>query len=230
MCDRLQIVTIDGPSGGGKSTVSRALASRLGYTYLDTGAMYRAVAFLCREKRIDPNDEHRLASLLAQFTITLLPPVDGGDDVRVLVEGQEIGQQLRTPEMGMLASQVSARPLVRNALTNLQQRMGETGCVVAEGRDTGTVVFPKAAWKFYLDASPAIRAYRRAAQLRSKGKEVDEQALLEQIIQRDLEDQRRAIAPLIKADDAFFIDSSNRSADEVVAEMLAHINATPYLC
>ena len=230
MCDRQRIVTIDGPSGSGKSTVSRALASRLGYTYLDTGAMYRAVAFLCREQGVDPRNRESLAAFLTRFTITLLPPVAGGDDVQVWVEGREVGQLLRTPEMGMLASQVSALPMVRSALTRLQQQMGETGSIVAEGRDTGTVVFPRAAWKFYLDASPALRASRRAAQLRSKGELVDEQALLEQIVQRDLDDQRRTIAPLVKAEDAFFIDSSNRSADEVVEVMLARINAAPCLC
>lgn len=230
MCDRQRIVTIDGPSGSGKSTVSRALASRLGYTYLDTGAMYRAVAFLCREQGVDPRNRESLAAFLTRFTITLLPPVAGGDDVQVWVEGREVGQLLRTPEMGMLASQVSALPMVRSALTRLQQQMGETGSIVAEGRDTGTVVFPRAAWKFYLDASSALRASRRAAQLRSKGELVDEQALLEQIVQRDLDDQRRTIAPLVKADDAFFIDSSNRSADEVVEVMLARINAAPCLC
>lgn len=230
MCDRQRIVTIDGPSGSGKSTVSRALASQLNYTYLDTGAMYRAVAFLCREQGVDPRNPDKLAAFLTRFTITLLPPVTGGDDVQVWVEGREVGQLLRTPEMGMLASQVSALPMVRSALTRLQQQMGETGSIVAEGRDTGTVVFPRAAWKFYLDASPALRASRRAAQLRSKGELVDEQALLEQIVQRDLDDQRRTIAPLVKAEDAFFIDSSNRSADEVVEVMLARINAAPCLC
>lgn len=230
MCDRQRIVTIDGPSGGGKSTVSRALASRLGFTYLDTGAMYRAVAYLCREQGIDPHDTAQLAPFLAQFALTLLPPADGGDDIQVVYEGREIGRQLRTPEMGMLASQISALPVVRSALTRLQQGLGETGNIVAEGRDTGTVVFPRAAWKFYLDASPAIRANRRAAQLRSKGEQVDEQVLLEQIVQRDLDDQRRPIAPLIKADDAWYIDSSNRSADEVVAEMLTRIHSGPDLC
>ena len=230
MCDRQRIVTIDGPSGGGKSTVSRALASRLGFTYLDTGAMYRAVAYLCREQGIDPHDTAQLAPFLAHFALTLLPPADGGDDIQVVYEGREIGRQLRTPEMGMLASQISALPVVRSALTRLQQDLGNAGNIVAEGRDTGTVVFPRAAWKFYLDASPAIRARRRVAQLRSKGEQVDEQVLLEQIVQRDLDDQRRAIAPLIKADDACIIDSSNRSADEVVAEMLARIHAAPDLC
>ena len=142
MCGR-RIVTIDGPSGGGKSTVSRALAARLGFTYLDTGAMYRAVAYKCRREGVDPLDEARLAALLDSTRIDLLPPAEGGDDVRVLLDGEEVGALLRTPEMGLLASRVSARPLVRRRLTVLQQKIGEAGAVVAEGRDTGTVVFPR---------------------------------------------------------------------------------------
>jgi len=149
MCDHKRIVTIDGPSGGGKSTVSRALASRLRFTYLDTGAMYRAVAYKCRERDIDPSNPVLLEPLLASIRIELLPAREGDDDVRVIVDGEEVGKHLRTLEMGMLASKVSAQPLVRSKLTVLQQQIGMTGRIVAEGRDTGTVVFPEAAWKFF---------------------------------------------------------------------------------
>lgn len=224
---RRPIVTIDGPSGGGKSTVSRALAARLGYTYLDTGAMYRAVAFRCREERVGPEDGERLAELLEAIRIELQPPAAGDDDVRVLLDGREVGGLLRTPEMGMLASKISALPQVRATLTRLQQRMGEAGRIVAEGRDTGTVVFPEAAWKFFLDASPEVRAGRRAAQLRGKGEMVDEQALLEQIIQRDRDDRERPIAPLKAADDAILIDSSLLSAAEVLERMVERILSSP---
>lgn len=220
------IVTIDGPSGGGKSTVSRALAAKLGFTYLDTGAMYRAVAHQCREQGIDPDDSDQLAALLATLRIELLPPAEGQDDVRVLIDGRDVGRSLRTPEMGMLASRVSALPLVRSCLTRLQQAMGATGRIVAEGRDTGTVVFPQAAWKFFLDASPEIRAHRRAAQLRRKGEQVDEQQLLAQIIQRDKDDRERTIAPLKAAPDAHFIDSTGLSADQVVQLMHETIRAS----
>ncbi|NLX19284.1 MAG: (d)CMP kinase, partial [Desulfobulbus sp.] len=125
------IVTIDGPSGGGKSTVSRLLAAKLRFTYLDTGAMYRAVAYLCREQGIDPADAAGLTALLSTFRVTLLPPGAGEDDVRVLINDQEVGKYLRTPEMGMLASRVSALPLVRSCLTRMQQEMGMTGRIVA---------------------------------------------------------------------------------------------------
>lgn len=221
-----RIVTIDGPSGCGKSTVSRALAAKLFFTYLDTGAMYRAVAYRCRELGIEPIENEQLARLLATLRIELQPPAPGEDDVRVLVEGREVGRHLRTPEMGMLASRVSALPMVRATLTRLQQQMGASGRIVAEGRDTGTVVFPDAAWKFFLDASPQIRAHRRAEQLRSKGETVDEQQLLAQIIQRDKDDRERPIAPLKAAADALTIDSSGLPAEEVVRLMYEHILTT----
>ena len=230
MCDHKKIITIDGPSGGGKSTVSRLLARKLGFTYLDTGAMYRAVAFLCKEQGINPLDSHRIEHFLATFQIELHPPAKSEEDVRVVVAGREIGQELRTPEIGMLASQFSSFPEVRKALTLLQQRIGQKGSIVAEGRDTGTVVFPEAAWKFYLDASPEMRAQRRAAQLRSRGDVVDEQLLLGQIIKRDQDDKTRTIAPLILAADALFIDSTTRPIDEVVGLMYTHVIAKPCRC
>ena len=229
MCGH-RIVTIDGPSGGGKSTVSRALAARLGFTYLDTGAMYRAVAYKCRREGVDPQDEVRLGALLGTTRIDLLPPAEGGDDVRVLLDGEEVGDLLRTPEMGLLASRVSAQPLVRRHLTRLQQQIGEAGAVVAEGRDTGTVVFPRAAWKFYLDASAEVRARRRAAQLRGKGEQVDEEQLLAEIVQRDRDDRERAIAPLTVAADAVRIDSTHLPAEAVVDLMYDRIRALPCAC
>ncbi len=221
VCKR--IVTIDGPSGGGKSTVSRMLAAQLHYTYLDTGAMYRAVAYQCREKDIDLGESGQMEALLAAIRIELLPPEAGEDDVRVLVDGRNVGRDLRTPEMGMLASKISALPLVRASLTRLQQQSGASGRIVAEGRDTGTVVFPDAAWKFFLDASPEVRAYRRAEQLRSKGEMVDEQQLLAQIIQRDRDDRERTIAPLKAAPDALTIDSTGLPVEEVVRLMYEKI-------
>ena len=226
MCKGLRIVTIDGPSGGGKSTVSRALAAKLHFTYLDTGAMYRAVAYQCREKGVDLANSEQLAALLQTIQIELLPPAAGEDDVRVLVDGKEVGALLRTQEMGLLASQVSALPLVRKTLTRLQQKIGESGQIVAEGRDTGTVVFPQAAWKFFLDASPEIRAHRRAEQLRGKGEAVDEQQLLAQIVKRDKDDRERTIAPLKAAPDALTIDSTGMPVEEVVRLMHEKILAS----
>ena len=226
MCKGLRIVTIDGPSGGGKSTVSRTLAAQLHFTYLDTGAMYRAVAYQCREKGVDLANSEQLAALLQTIQIELLPPAAGEDDVRVLVDGKEVGALLRTQEMGLLASQVSALPLVRKTLTRLQQKIGESGQIVAEGRDTGTVVFPQAAWKFFLDASPEIRAHRRAEQLRGKGEAVDEQQLLAQIVKRDKDDRERTIAPLKAAPDALTIDSTGLPVEEVVRLMHEKILAS----
>jgi len=227
MCDHKPIVTIDGPSGGGKSTVSRALAARLGFTYLDTGAMYRAVAYTCQEQGVDPLNAVQLESLLATIRIELLPPAAGEDDVRVIVNGREVGHSLRTPEMGMLASKVSAQPLVRSTLTLLQQQIGAAGRIVAEGRDTGTVVFPEAAWKFFLDASPEVRAHRRAAQLLRQGETVDTQQLLAQIVQRDKDDRERTIAPLKAAPDAMLIDSTGLAAEAVIGLMYDRVTTRP---
>ena len=218
--DVLRVVTIDGPSGVGKSTVSRRVAAELGYTYLDTGAMYRAVAYGCREAGVDLQNEAAVAALLDNLYIQLLPPEQVDDDVRVLLGGEDISTAIRTPEMGMLASKVSALQPVRAKLTAMQQEMGKAGNLVAEGRDTGTVVFPGAAWKFYLDAAPEERARRRVEQLREKGQEVDDRELLAQIIKRDRDDRERTIAPLAKAEDALVIDSSRLSADQVVARIL----------
>jgi len=222
--ERLQkIVTIDGPSGVGKSTVSRRVAADLGYTYLDTGAMYRAVAYGCRHAGVDATNSFAVAAVLDNMEITLLPPEPGEDDVRVSLNSEDISSAIRTPEMGMLASKVSALPVVRKKLTGLQQSMGSKGCLVAEGRDTGTVVFPRAAWKFFLDAAPEERARRRVEQLRAKGEQVNEQELLAQIIKRDRDDRERTIAPLCNADNAVVIDSSNLDADGVVGKMLEKI-------
>jgi cytidylate kinase len=217
MSERLEVVTIDGPSGVGKSTVSRKVAAKLGFTYLDTGAMYRAVALKCRLAGIDAGDEPSLLPILASLDIQLLPAVSADDDVGVILDGNNVSDRIRTQEISMLASAVSALKPVRDILTKKQQGMGRQGRVVAEGRDTGTVVFPGAAWKFYLDAAPEERARRRVEQMRKKGQEVDEQQILAQIIQRDRDDSERTIAPLKAAPDAVYIDSTTIGPDEVVA-------------
>jgi cytidylate kinase len=228
MSEKQQIVTIDGPAGVGKSTVSRGLARRLGFTYLDTGAMYRAVAYACHKAGIAPDDEQAVAALIHDLTIELQPPASADGDVRVFLNGMEISDFVRTQEMGMLASRVSALPVVRRKLTDLQQRMGEKGKIVAEGRDTGTVVFPQAAWKFYLDARPEERARRRAEQLRDRGEMADEAAILAQIIKRDQDDRQRTIAPLKAAADAIVIDSTDGTADDVIRQIIAHIKQNSF--
>ncbi|MCI5196337.1 MAG: (d)CMP kinase [Candidatus Electrothrix sp. AW5] len=221
--EKLRVVTIDGPSGVGKSTVSRRVASKLGFTYLDTGAMYRAVAYACKQAGINPanpEQQEALLILLKQLDLCLLPSNQKDDNVQVLLQDEDISTAIRSPEMSMAASKVSAVPAVRACLTTMQQGMGKAGGVVAEGRDTGTVVFPDATWKFYLDASPEERCRRRVEQLRNQGQEVDEQETLAQIIERDQNDKERTIAPLVMAQDALLIDSSSLNADEVVARML----------
>jgi cytidylate kinase len=220
---KLKVVTIDGPSGVGKSTVSRKVAAGLGWTYLDTGAMYRAVGVQCQRAGISLEDAAALAALLERINIQLLPPLHEGDDVRVLLHGEEISAAVRSPEAGMMASQVSAVPAVRAKLTALQQEMGKAGGIVAEGRDTGTVVFPDAAWKFYLDAPPAERCRRRVEQLRAKGQAVNEVEILAQIIERDRNDRERTVAPLRMAEDALLIEAADLTADEVVEKMLTVI-------
>ncbi|GAB4339037.1 MAG: (d)CMP kinase [Desulfobulbaceae bacterium] len=216
MSEKLEVVTIDGPSGVGKSTVSRRVAARLGFTYLDTGAMYRAVALQCREKGVDTGDKASLQELLETLDLELRPPQSEREDVRVFLDGIEVSDRIRTEEISMLASAVSALGPVRKTLTRMQQEIGKRGKIVAEGRDTGTVVFPNAAWKFYLDADPEERARRRAGQLRGRGENPDEQEILALILKRDRDDSRRTIAPLRAAPDAVHIDSTSLSPDDVV--------------
>ncbi|MHB8789895.1 MAG: (d)CMP kinase [Desulfobulbaceae bacterium] len=220
MSESLQAVTIDGPSGVGKSTISRRVAARLGFTYLDTGAMYRAVALKCGQAGIDVTDDDAVTAILPGLNLQLLPAPSEHEDARVVLDGMEVSQDIRTPEISMLASAVSALRSVRSRLTAMQQAMGAGGGIVAEGRDTGTVVFPGAAWKFYLDATPEERARRRIKQLRERGEAVDEQEIFAQIIRRDRDDSERSIAPLRAAPDAVVIDSTGLTVDEVVARVL----------
>lgn len=223
MPETCDIVTIDGPSGVGKSTLSRKVAQALGYTYLDTGAMYRAVAFYLNAHQINLTDDAAVVAALSGLGLQLLPASDEDEDVGVVVDGQDISRTIRTSEMGMMASRVSALPMVRRQLTLMQQTIGAMGKVVAEGRDTGTVVFPGARWKFYLEAAPEERARRRAEQLRLRGEDVNFQELLAMIVQRDHDDQTRTIAPLRKAEDAVVIDTSRIGIEEVCQRILQSV-------
>ncbi len=214
------VVAIDGPAGAGKSTVSRRLAARLGYRLLDTGAIYRAVALTALRRGVAWDDGPAVATIARELDIDFC--FDGGDN-RVSLAGEDVSAAIRTPEISQGASRVSALPEVRAALLDLQRRLGAQGGVVAEGRDIGTVVFPDAGAKFFLTASPEVRARRRFEELRAAGKPVDEAATLKEILERDERDSTRAAAPLKQADDAVLVDSSGVAADEVVSRMEAEV-------
>lgn len=209
------IVTIDGPSGVGKSSVSRKIASKLGYTYLDTGAMYRGVGFFMHSKGVDITSEKRVKEHLLELDLSLLPATSVNEDVGVVINTRDVSDFIRTPEISMVASKISTLPEVRDFLTEMQRKIGGKGQVVAEGRDMGTVVFPDAAHKFYLEAQPEVRCERRVLQMRGKGEEVNEKEMLALIVERDKNDSEREVAPLRKAEDAHLIDTSNLSLDEV---------------
>ena len=215
------VVAIDGPAGAGKSTVSRRLAVRLGYRLLDTGAIYRAVALTAQRQGISWDDGAALAGIARALDIDFA--FDGADTNTVSLGGEDVSTAIRTPEISQGASRVSALPEVREALLDLQRRLGAQGGVVAEGRDIGTVVFPDAGVKFFLTASPHVRARRRTDELRAAGKVVDEAATLLEILERDERDSSRAAAPLKQADDAVLVDSSGVAADEVVSRMEAEV-------
>ena len=218
-----EIVTLDGPSGVGKSTISRKIAASLGYTYLDTGAMYRAVGLHLQQMGVDVGDCSEVAANLDTLTIRLLPARDEFSDAGVLLNGVDVSDQIRTPEMSMLASRVSAIPAVRAKLTEMQRAIGSQGRLVAEGRDLGTVVFPNAAHKFFLDADIQERARRRVRQLRLHGSQADEKEILEMICQRDRDDSERSVAPLRKAEDAFLIDTTGITIEEVCTRILQRV-------
>ena len=213
------VIAIDGPGGAGKSTVARKLAEELGMTYLNTGAMYRAVAVAIREagiKRDDPKLEQRMAPILKSVKIGL-----EGD--RVSLNGRDISSLITENEINDLASVYSALPPVRARMRELQHAAGEQGGVVMEGRDIGTVVFPDAEYKFYLDADSEIRAERRYAELSRKDAGIKRDEVLRQLAERDHRDRMREIAPLKVADDAIVIDVSKMSIDEVVSALKERI-------
>jgi cytidylate kinase len=216
------VVAIDGPAGAGKSTAARKLAARLGYAFLDTGAIYRTVALAARRAGIDWADGPSVARLAAGLGITFV--ADAGVN-RVLLDGADVTAEIRTPEISDGASRVSAHGEVRAALLGLQRRLGAAGGVVAEGRDVGTVVFPDAPAKFFLTASEDERARRRAAELAAAGRQADTAAVLRDMKERDERDSTRAVAPLRKAADAIELDSSGLAPDEVVERMAAEVRS-----
>ncbi len=214
------IVAIDGPSGAGKSTLAKGIAKELGLTYLDTGAMYRALALKVLREHVNSADEQNVGALVATTNIDL---VEQDGKVEVLLDGVNVSGQIRTPEVSQMASKVSALRVVRQRLLELQRRVAKHGSVVAEGRDIGTVVFPRADVKVYIDASVQERARRRFKELHLAGREVTLTETLREIEERDQRDSERDLAPLRKAEDAVVIDSSALSADAVRERVMIEI-------
>lgn len=219
MCEH-KIITIDGPAGAGKSTIAKAIASKLGILYLDTGAMYRALALHFTDKNIHADDVEKVENALKNVLIDV-KYINGSQ--KTYVNGQDVTNKIRTPEIGQAASAFSAIPAVRLYLVNIQRKIGEEQSFVIDGRDIGTYVFPKAKHKFYLTASTKERAKRRHKELIEKGiqKELDE--IEKEISQRDYNDMNRAFAPLKQADDAILVDSTQYGIDEVVSNLLKQI-------
>lgn len=216
------VVAIDGPAGAGKSTVSKRVARALGYRLLDTGAIYRAVALIARRTGVEWEDGEELARVARDLDVDFRWD---GEDNHVLVAGEDVSAAIRTPEISQGASQVSAHPPVRAALLELQRRLGARGGVVAEGRDVGTVVFPGAEAKFFLTASPDVRARRRYDELVARGAEVDYDATLAEMQERDERDSSRDVAPLAQATDALALDSSDLGIEAVVERILERVRA-----
>ncbi len=214
------IITIDGPAGAGKSTVSKVLARKLSYVYLDTGALYRAIAYKILEEGIPPDNESLLSDLCNRTNIHL-NNIDG--NLNIFIDSEDVTDRIRTEEVGLLASTVSAIPVVREVLLSIQREAGEKGGIVAEGRDMGTVVFPKADCKFYLDAGTEERVKRRYKELITRGNKADYEEIRRDMIVRDRQDQGREIAPLKPSQDAIIIDSTNISISGVVEKMLSII-------
>jgi cytidylate kinase len=215
------VVAIDGPGAAGKSTVARRLAEVLGFEYVNTGAMYRGVALAAREARIDADDpeaERKLDALLERTRIDF----SGG---QIMLNGRDVSAEIGTPELGEIASRLSMLGVVRERMLDLQRAAGARGGVVMEGRDIGSVVFPDADVKFFLDASPEVRAERRWRELAAHGIEISREQVLAQLQERDRRDSGRELAPLRPAPDAEVIDASRMSIEEVVTLMAERVRA-----
>ncbi|WP_303174718.1 (d)CMP kinase [uncultured Desulfovibrio sp.] len=220
MSGRLPVVTLDGPAGVGKTTLARRMAESLGMAYLDTGAMFRCLAL-----KLGPGAEHlpedELRERCGQWTFSI---AGRGQSATLFCNGQAVRGEVRTEEVGMLAARIGTVPVVRDVLRRAQRAMGEHSPLVAEGRDMGTVVFPDARFKFFLDAAPEVRAMRRLRDLENRGEHAELTALTEQIRQRDALDRNRTVAPLRPAADALIVDTSQLDIEGVLGVMLHYIN------
>ena len=210
------VITIDGPSGAGKGTVAKALARELGYKYLDTGALYRAIAWKARKEKISSNNISSVKIMMENTNIKITTD-------RIMVDDLDVTSDIRTNEIGELSSRISALPVVRKGLFNIQKEICLQGNVVIEGRDTGTTIFPEAENKFFLDASLEERARRRYEELKNQSPDITIESTLEDIRKRDMRDSSRKNSPLKKTDDMIQIDSTNMSIKEVVATIIKNL-------
>lgn len=210
------VIAIDGPGGAGKSTIARLVAAKLGITYVDTGAMYRAAAVFLNRQGIDKDDDKSIEKAVSDMNITF-------SNERVLLNGEDVSKKIRENDVSKMASEYSANPAVRDKLTALQRQMGKTVSLVMDGRDIGSNVFKDAKYKFYLTASPEIRAERRYKELKERGEQIEFGKILEDIKTRDDRDMNRKLNPLKIADGAVLVDSTDINIDEVVEEILSNI-------
>ncbi|RMF97575.1 MAG: (d)CMP kinase [Candidatus Schekmanbacteria bacterium] len=214
------IIALDGPAGAGKSTLAKEIALKLGYIYIDTGALYRTIAYLAIRKKIDLNSEKELTELALNTTVSLKYTPEG---IEIKANGEDVSSKIRSREVSMGASKVSSFEGVRKALLDIQRNLGKNGGVVMDGRDIGTVIFPDADVKFFIDASVEERARRRLKDHIAQGEKTTLDALIEEIKKRDKDDSTRKHAPLKKAEDAIYIDTTGRNVSEIVDELLKYI-------
>ena len=222
MISQIPVVTIDGPSGSGKGTVAALLAAKLGWKFLDSGALYRLLAFAARNHGVDLTNEEALKVLAAHLDVQF-DTAESGQGMRIVLEGEDVTEAIRNEVVGAGASQVAALPAVREALLQRQKAFREAPGLVADGRDMGTVVFPDATLKIFLTASAEERARRRYLQLKAKGDDVNLASLLDEIRARDERDTQRAVAPLKPADDAIQLDSTALSIEQVLGQILSKV-------
>ncbi|MBX9445044.1 (d)CMP kinase [Dickeya chrysanthemi] len=215
------VITVDGPGGAGKGTLCKALAKALQWNLLDSGAIYRVLALAALHHQVDISSEEALVPIASHLDVRFVPEDDG--QLKVILEGEDVSNEIRTQEVGNTASQAAVFPRVREALLRRQRAFRDAPGLIADGRDMGTVVFPDAPVKIFLDASAEERAKRRMLQLQAKGFNVNFERLLSEIKERDDRDRNRSVAPLVPAPDALVLDSTHMSLDEVVERALAYV-------
>lgn len=212
------IIAIDGPAGSGKSTIAKMIARELGFTYIDTGAMYRAVALKIKRLGINPDDPEAVLEVLKNTEIDLRPSEEG---IKIFLDGEDVSDRIRTEEIGKIASKIARHRKVREILVQMQRELGKRAKdAVIEGRDTGTVIFPDADIKFFLTASAEVRAERRYRELKEKGLNVNYERILREVKERDRLDKTRKESPLKPAEDAVIIDTSDKDIDQVFRQLI----------